>query len=201
VRQPPKIASALLRYFGPPEASSVGDLLEEFQSGKSCCWYWRQVIAIIAASTSTEVLRHPVITMRAIAVGSAFTWIMWHGYVMWAVLNYDEVLFTTGLLPWFYTHGLTVPRTAIFPATVVLYGLSGWIVARASRGSATVVLVYAGVSEFLFFADFGMWRFIYDPLPHSLMAILTVAVRPIPALFGGLWAVSTRHPAERPLHA
>jgi hypothetical protein len=83
------------------------------------------VIAIIAASTSTEARRHPIITMRAIALGFAFTWVVWRFYVMWAVIHYDELLFRTGLLPWFYTHSLGVPRPVIFPATAVLYGLSG----------------------------------------------------------------------------
>jgi hypothetical protein len=195
-RTPPTLATSLLKMFGA-DSALVGDLGEGYESGKSRWWYWQQVLAIIAASTETEVRRHPIITMRAIAFGFAFTWVIWHAYVMWAVLNYDEVLFRTGLLPWFYTHGLAVPRTAIFPATVLLYGLSGWIVGRTSRDSAAVVLVYAGVGELLFFADFGMWRFIYDPLPYSVMAILTITVRPIPALLGGLWAVSQRHPAKR----
>ena len=121
---PPTLATALLRMFGA-DSALAGDLAEHYESGKSRWWYWRQVIGIIAASILTEVRRHPVITMRAIALGFAFTWVIWHAYVMWAVLNYDEVLFRTGLLPWFYTHGLAVPRTAIFPATVLLYGLSG----------------------------------------------------------------------------
>lgn len=195
-RTPPPFAAWLLKWLSKNDAFA-GDLTESYVNGRSRWWYWRQVIGIIAASTSTEVRRHPIITMRAIALGFAFTWVMWHAYVMWAVLNYDEVLFRTGLLPWFYTHGLAVPRTAIFPATVLLYGLSGWIVGRTSRDSAAVVLVYAGVGELLFFADFGMWRFIYDPLPYSVMTILTITVRPIPAVLGGLWAVSQRHPAKR----
>ena len=198
--EPPKLAAALLRWFGPHYPALAGDLLERHQSGESRWWYWRQVIGIIAASISTEVLRHPVITIRALALGFAFTWVMWR-YVMWAVMNYDELLFATGLVPWFYTHGYGLSHPAIWAATAVLYGLSGWIVGRVSRESAATVLVYAVVGEFLFFVEFGMWRFISDSVPYPLLLILTAAIRPLPTLFGGLWAVSRRYPAARRLHA
>ena len=199
-REPPKLATALLGWFGPGGPALAGDVVERYQSGESRWWYWRQVIAIIAASISTEFRRRPIITIRAIALGLAFTWVMWR-YVIRTVRNYDELLFMTGLLPWFYTHGYGLPRWTIWPATAVLYGLSGWIVGRASRHSAAIVLVYAGVGELLFIVEFGMWRFIYDSLPDPLVAILTVAVRPIPVLCGGLWAISRGHSAERYLHA
>ena len=200
MKPPPTIASAILRQFIPPHDPRVGDLLEGFQAGKSRWWYSRQAVAIIASSISTEVQRHPIITLRAIALGFAFTWVMWR-YVMSAVMNYDELLFATGLVPWFYTRGYGLSHPAIWAATAVLYGLSGWIVGRVSRESAATVLVYAAVGEFLFFVEFGMWRFISDSLPYPLLLILTAAIRPLPTLFGGLWAVSRRNPSERRFRA
>jgi hypothetical protein len=198
---PPKLATVLLRWLGPDGPALAGDLAERHQSGESRWWYWRQVIGIIAAATATEVQRHPIITIRAIAFGFAFTWVIWSYNVIWVVMNYDELLFRTGLGHWFYAHGYGLPRWTIWPLTAVLYASSGWIVARVSRQSAAILLVYAAVGEFLFFAVWGAWRFVYDPLPHFLLAILTLAVRPTPILCGGLWAISRGHSAERRLHA
>jgi hypothetical protein len=191
MKEPPKFASALLRTIAVNNPALVGDALEQFRLGRSASWYWRQVIAAIAVSIASEVRRHPIITMRAIALGFAFTELMWR-YVMWAVMNYDELLFATGLARWFYIHGYGLPRLAIWAATALLYGASGWIVGRASRESAPIVLVYVGIGEFLFFLVFGMWSFV-EPLPHLQVTILTIAVRPIPTLCGGLWAVSRKH--------
>jgi hypothetical protein len=197
-RKPPKLATALLNGFTAHDGALAGDLLERYRSGQSLWWYWRQVIAIIGASTSSEVRRHPTITMRAIALGFAFTWLM-RRYVIWDLMHYDEWLFSTGLVRWLYVHDYSLPVSAIWPATAVLYGLSGWIVGRASRESAGIVLLYVAAGEFLFFGATGAWRFVYDPLPDPLLPILTV-VRPISALLGGLWAVSGRHSARSRLH-
>jgi hypothetical protein len=200
-RTPPPFAAWLLKRLTQNDAL-VGDVAESYAHGQSGWWYGRQVVAIIAASISTEIRRHPIITMRSIAVGFAFTWAMWRYYVMGALINYDEVLFRTGLTSWFYIHDLAAPRLAIWPATAVLYGLSGWIVARASRDRAAVVLLYAVMGEFLFIAVWGMWRFVYDPVvSRALLIFLTLVVRPLPALAGGLWAVSRGHSVERQVHA
>jgi hypothetical protein len=48
-RHPPRLANWLLNRFGvfrenPPLA---GDLLEEFRSGRSAAWYWRQTLIVI----------------------------------------------------------------------------------------------------------------------------------------------------------
>jgi hypothetical protein len=38
--------------FGSPNESLSGDLLEEFQSGRTAGWYWRQALAAIAITLS-----------------------------------------------------------------------------------------------------------------------------------------------------
>jgi hypothetical protein len=51
LRKPPRLASWLLNRLGFPESNPplAGDMLEEFQSGRSRAWYWRQTIGVIAA--------------------------------------------------------------------------------------------------------------------------------------------------------
>jgi hypothetical protein len=49
----------------------LGDLLEERASGRSRAWLWRQVLIAVARSIVDEGRRHPVLTLRAVALASA----------------------------------------------------------------------------------------------------------------------------------
>jgi hypothetical protein len=62
VREPPKLATALLRRFGPDGPGLAGDLLETYQSGNSPGWYRRQVIAAIATTNDRWLIARGVIT-------------------------------------------------------------------------------------------------------------------------------------------
>lgn len=52
MRQPPALAAWLLKRFvsGYRSECLAGDLLEEYQTGRTPAWYWREVIAAIAVS-------------------------------------------------------------------------------------------------------------------------------------------------------
>jgi hypothetical protein len=57
VRKPPTLANWLLNRFGatrqnPPLA---GDLLEEFRSGRSAAWFWRQTLVVIVKCATRRV--------------------------------------------------------------------------------------------------------------------------------------------------
>ena len=52
--KPPRLATALLRSFGPDGPALAGDLLERYQSGESRWWYWRQVIAVVGCASRRE---------------------------------------------------------------------------------------------------------------------------------------------------
>jgi hypothetical protein len=55
--KPPVLASWMLEHllWGGRNEALAGDLLEEFQRGRSVAWYWRQVFGAILASFSSEV--------------------------------------------------------------------------------------------------------------------------------------------------
>jgi hypothetical protein len=48
--RPPRIPLALLERFVPDSAPLAGDLVEEFARRQSRAWFWRQVLAAIAAA-------------------------------------------------------------------------------------------------------------------------------------------------------
>jgi hypothetical protein len=52
VRTPPRLATWLLKHFGPTyrRDSLLGDLLEEYQAGRTAAWYWRQTGAALLIS-------------------------------------------------------------------------------------------------------------------------------------------------------
>lgn len=68
-RMPPKLADALLARLEPSHEALLGDLREEFRAGRSASWYWRQVIAAVVAAFTSELRAHPLLAVRAMAVG------------------------------------------------------------------------------------------------------------------------------------
>lgn len=85
-RKPPRLAIWLLNRSGfadqnPPLA---GDLLEEFRSGRSAGWYWRQTIVVILTGLARRAsLRRRLLTAYAIgwAAETAITFALWRSHV------------------------------------------------------------------------------------------------------------------------
>ena len=69
--QPPGVASWILERFAVLDnyAALSGDLTEEYRSGRSAGWYWRQVLVAILVGVWKEILDHKLLTIRAIATG------------------------------------------------------------------------------------------------------------------------------------
>jgi hypothetical protein len=72
---PPKSAIYLLTRFGSPyhRESLAGDLIEQFQSGRSTWWLWRQILSAILAARmrSIESKHWPSIAKTALRVINA----------------------------------------------------------------------------------------------------------------------------------
>src|SRR5262245_49987147 len=74
--KPPFIAAWLLDHFGAdPQLDAIaGDLLEQYQLGRSRLWYWREVITAITVGTWTAFRDHKLAVLRALVIGWALTY-------------------------------------------------------------------------------------------------------------------------------
>lgn len=72
---PPKLAMYLLHRFGSPyqRESLAGDLIEQFQCGRSSPWLWRQVLSAVLAARLRDIeSKHwPSIARKALRVINA----------------------------------------------------------------------------------------------------------------------------------
>ncbi len=80
--RPPVIAAWILHRFGAtPETEAIaGDLIEQYQQGRSRWWYWREVIVAIFRGTWFEIRQHSPLLLIAIAMG----WVLdlaWHSVI------------------------------------------------------------------------------------------------------------------------
>jgi hypothetical protein len=78
--KPPVLAAWLLEHarFSTSNGAIAGDLLEEFNRGRSAAWYWRQALAAIVVGCATEAHRHRGLAARAILI----TWAANYGALM-----------------------------------------------------------------------------------------------------------------------
>jgi len=71
MRTPPALATALLQRLGPEEHSLTGDLVEEFRTGRSRLWYWRQVLAAILLGATRHIAAAPLRTTLGVSTAWA----------------------------------------------------------------------------------------------------------------------------------
>jgi hypothetical protein len=128
----------------------LGDVAEE-RSRRSRLWYWSQLLAIVVVASWRDVRSHPLIALRAVAIGcvtlaSYFAIVLRLNDVIKA-LSYDGV--SVG------SHRITLPNPALFqpPYDVILvlaisllgFALAGWAIVRLhrARGIAMAMLFVA----------------------------------------------------------
>src|SRR5687767_16031722 len=62
--QPPKLATFLIERLAGGEPALLSDLQEEYRSGRSRSWYWREALSAIGWSLIGVIRRHPVKFLR-----------------------------------------------------------------------------------------------------------------------------------------
>jgi hypothetical protein len=198
--QPPSLATWLLEHVvarGQNEALA-GDLLEDYNGGRSAAWYWRQVFIAIMVGFSKELRSRWMTIVFAGVISGAVSWQqIWHSSPF-------QSLFVWGTtLPWPASLFFSITLLSAFEAVVLLVALSAYLVATRSfslRGFLNGLLVallvlslgnigvtFLGVMQLppVFFY-YVVWRL---PLFFGLVLAMWVA-RPIAAR-----AEATRLPA------
>lgn len=163
----PSIAMWLLERFGVKRQNDalIGDLVEEYQAGRSAAWFWRQSAVAIARAVTRDVGDHKVLALRAVALG----WI-----VQWTWLR----LFSRYLF-----HGRPfAPQPPLVSLLIDMlifsqFVLIGWLIARTHRAQAAgMVLAYMASQIPLYIWNMGQLYF-YSRIYISAPAYISVPVR------------------------
>ena len=129
----PATARWLLDRFGLPQQneSLMGDLVEEYASGRSALWFWRQTVVVLAEMVARDLRNHKALAVRAIATG-------WLLYLAWErvmnLLGNHYMLWRSHSTLWVILLSFSF---LCWPAII------GWAVARAHRAQqAAMVLAF-----------------------------------------------------------
>jgi hypothetical protein len=118
----------------------LGDITEEARQ-RSRLWYWSQLLAVVAVASWTDIRRHPLLALRAIAVGIATLVVAFAPAS--AMLRVVRVLSEGGY--YLGPYWLTLPPNAFrwFPGLVNTLGFaaSGWTIARFHRSHGIAMLM------------------------------------------------------------
>jgi hypothetical protein len=190
--------------FGSPNESLSGDLLEEFQSGRTAGWYWRQALAAIAITLSSK--------SRAYVLPLVFSagWSILYS-AMWLSITKNRL--TQNLLgriaahDWPYSTGLHFVSATIPAATFVWIGFFLYLasynhVARQLStlrilGSLSIslnVLFVATIGQHLRYSDIDVRNVSRENFNSHLVALsIPLALSLFSALVCALPPVRRRH--------
>ena len=176
---PPSLPTKLLEALVPQRTSEalLGDLIEQYEGGRSRTWYWRQVILALVISAGREVRTRKLQSVSAVVVG----------YVTGASLFY----FTTKLAARFV--GGYTAYLVFLPLAFVSAAASGWILRRSHPRA--MVLIFSGFCIVASVVSFAVYYSlpISDRAPAPVVAFFVVVdfiIWPLGVLAGGLWASS-----------
>ncbi|MGA9623048.1 MAG: hypothetical protein WBQ65_01150 [Bryobacteraceae bacterium] len=161
--KPPALATWLLEHARFTTTDVIaGDLLEEFNKGRSAAWYWRQALVAIVAGCASEVRHHRVLAARAILI----TWAANYGALLLGRLEMIELS---------ERHFLAYnPQLAVWAICFLGSLASGLIVALLHRGHRNAMLL-TGAAGLLGWALMAILFFRAASLQHPLLQIIAEA--------------------------
>jgi hypothetical protein len=181
MNKPPRLAMAILMRLGPREEPLVGDLVEEYTTGRSRLWFWRQALAAVAAGAIRGIRDQPLRAVGAAALG-------------WAVLGLVFVPFgdraANGLakLVWNWNRAVGYGSNVWWPFQIAAafvsyagFALSAFVVARLHRGNPAMLLAYVTSVAIALVAGavaIEVLTYMYDrvPLPHPLFYVVSLTL-------------------------
>jgi hypothetical protein len=180
MKKPPVVAQWLLSRFTTCSSALQGDVDEEYRTGRSSSWYWRQILDVIMMAVRRDIQRHPILALRGVAIG----WIVL--LLIFATLG-DGAAEAIAKYAWNWSRvrdgyggGLWWPYW--IAASFVSYGgfaVSAWAVVRLHRGiGMSMVTVYLGSVVVALFVAATIVELVPRPLPlpHTLFYVVSVGL-------------------------
>ena len=197
--RPPRLPTWLLERLRPDTEALAGDIQEEYETGRSRTWYWKQTIGAVVIGIYEDIRLHKLLAARAVATGWAVLFMF--SLILWS-LSLDLV---GGLLPlrwhvYLWVHPPTV-QLLLGVLGCFAYASSGWIVAKLHRQHRTAMLL-------VYVLSLAVWRFpgfgtmiVSHHRPTYLYVLLisslVLAVNVASILLGGL--LGSRPQSGKPL--
>jgi hypothetical protein len=195
-QHPPRVATWLAQRLlpGSRRESLLGDLIEQYRQGRSGIWYWRQVLAAILIGNLHELAAHKVLALRAVTIGWTLYFLFsfpvtWAGSIAENWLGQHVIVCDPDSFSCQFWLNQLSAELLIYVAAAV----SGGIVARLHHKHWVAMLSVYAASVLLFECGMVGWMASQGgpPVPVSrtvlIVANLTVVVRPLCILLGGMW--------------
>jgi hypothetical protein len=203
MREPPRLATNLLKRLGLNAEPISGDLLEGYQSGQSRWWYWRQVATAVAFAAWCDCRGR-----KAWAVGATGLLVVFAGDTLAAPFRSWLLYRVMQPAAWSYpiiaAHPFIVSWTISVTPLALIAVLTGWLVGLViqSRG---VLIALAGVACVSLLADssviaaealFGSQKHMpvrYFPLFFGTMTLLPTLLVIVGGLHGSFLSRQISH--------
>jgi hypothetical protein len=185
--QPPKLATFLIERLARGEPVLLGDLQEEYRSGRSRWWYWREALSVIGWSLVGVIRCHPVKFLRAIAALLIANGVA--GYVLLILVRESLNYAPAG---WIYMRSQV--HTMLWIAlSFPICATATWSMARLHpevRVPATLVVVAFAIPNILGDVELQrLWANMPEPrfVPYFLRHVLEILVWLAALVAGGMF--------------
>jgi hypothetical protein len=182
MRKPPAVAMVILTRLGPEDDAVVGDIVEDYGTGRSRRWLWRQVIAAVVFGAVRATRARPLRTAGAVVTGWAVA------LVLFAALG-DRVADGLAALVWGWDRQMAYAGEQTwwpFHVTATLVSYAGFAlgtcaVTRLFRPRPAMLLAFAasvilGLAATAVILDIAFRRMGAVPLPHALFYVASVTL-------------------------
>ena len=186
--RPPKLATFLMERLAGCEPILLGDLEEEYRSGRSRWWYWREALHVVVWSLVGAIRSHPIQFLRAIAA-----LVIANDVAAFALSALSLPSLVMRLMPgWIYGRYQVYTLASIalsFPITTI----ATWSMARLHpnvRVPATLVVVMCAVLNITGDAELQrLWGNMPEPrfVPYLLRHVLGILVWLAAMVVGGMF--------------
>lgn len=197
MRRPPRLASLMLERFAPGNEALHGDLDEEFSSGRSSAWYWRQVMAAIARQGPLAVRARGLVAAENFVTG-IITLVMIGFYAVFVVNVTEWLLRFEGVRVWArLPNALGAVNGGAFVLTFILGVAAGRWIAKGHRAHRVAAIVTFGGTTMLCAAAALKAVSIAADSPVFLAGILSqvgITAAFVIGLVGGVTAAGFRPP-------